>query len=91
MCLAVPMTVVQIKGDHEGVVELQGVRRTVRLELLEDPREGDIVIVHAGYAIERLDEAEAEARLQLFDRLAQTYSAATQQPVRLAALPKEPT
>jgi len=90
MCLAVPMTIVQLKDDQAGVVELEGVQRTVQLELIEEPQVGDIVIVHAGYAIERLDEAEAEARLQLFDRLAKTYGAATQRPVRLAAPPKEP-
>lgn len=88
MCLAVPMTIVEVKDDHCGVVELQGVRRPVRLELLDDPSVGDIVIVHAGYAIERLDQAEADARLELFEKLARHYAEGTGKPVRFTAEPE---
>ncbi|TNF34420.1 MAG: HypC/HybG/HupF family hydrogenase formation chaperone [Deltaproteobacteria bacterium] len=87
MCLAVPMTVVEIAPDGSGVVELEGVRRSVRLDLLEGPAVGDIVIVHAGYAIETLDPAEAEARMALFARLAETYERELGAPVRLVAGP----
>lgn len=91
MCLAVPMTVVELGRDDpgEGVVELEGVRRTVRLDLVEDPRLGDVVIVHAGYAIERLDPQEAAARRALFQDLAAHYEAALGEPVRLAAAPPD--
>jgi len=88
------MTVVEIADETgpragEGVVELEGVRRTVRLDLLESPQVGDVVIVHAGYAIERLDPQEAAARRALFADLAAHYEAALGEPVRLAALPPD--
>lgn len=87
MCLAVPMAVVAVDDDGGGVVELEGVRRDVRLDLIEEPRVGDVVIVHAGYAIERLDAAEAEARMALFRELAARWEAEEGAPVRLAAPP----
>ncbi|HEX9933841.1 MAG TPA: HypC/HybG/HupF family hydrogenase formation chaperone [bacterium] len=64
MCLAIPMRVVEVRGD-EGTVELGGVRHTVGLQLLEGVRPGEYVIVHAGFAIQRLDEKDAEKTLAL--------------------------
>ena len=58
MCLAVPMRLVAIEGS-EGHAEVQGVGRSVRLDLVPDVKVGDWLIVHAGYAIQILDEAEA--------------------------------
>lgn len=87
MCLAVPMTLVAVDADGGGVVELEGVRRSVRLDLLDGAAVGDVVIVHAGYAIETLDAEEAEARMQLFAELAAVYAAETGAPVQLAAPP----
>ncbi len=68
MCLAVPMKVTAIEGD-EIVVELQGVTQRARADLLPEVELGDHVIVHAGYAITVLDEAEAAATLAVFDSL----------------------
>ncbi len=65
MCLGVPMRVVSIDGT-DIVAEIDGVRRAASLMVLdEEVREGDYVIVHAGFAIARLDEAEAEETLRL--------------------------
>ncbi len=65
MCLGVPMRVVTIDGT-DVVAEIDGVRRAASLMVLdEEVREGDYVIVHAGFAIARLDEAEAEETLRL--------------------------
>ncbi len=58
MCLAVPMRLVSIDGAA-GRAEVQGVGRDVRLDLVPGVRIGDWLIVHAGYAIQVLDEAEA--------------------------------
>ncbi len=74
MCLAVPMKLTEISPAGVGMGDLDGSRHTVDLSLVADPRPGDYVIVHAGYAIEKLDEAEAEARLQLFAELAATQA-----------------
>ncbi|MCK4943823.1 MAG: HypC/HybG/HupF family hydrogenase formation chaperone [Candidatus Aminicenantes bacterium] len=65
MCLAVPMQVTEINGEM-GKVEIGGVCREVGLMLLEDIRIGDWVIVHAGIAISKINDQEAEETLKLF-------------------------
>jgi len=72
MCLAIPMKIVETRNDGTGVVELDGSRREANLSLLADPRIGDYVIVHAGFAIEKLDEHDANERIALFDELAKS-------------------
>lgn len=69
MCLAVPMKIMEIHGVR-GVVDLSGARYDADLTLIEDPKVGDYVIVHAGYAIETLDQKDAEERLALFEEMA---------------------
>ena len=64
MCLAVPVKVIEINGD-EGTVEIENVRYTADLRLVEDVKKGDYVIVHAGFAIRKLDEIEAKETLKL--------------------------
>ena len=71
MCLAIPMRLTE-RGELEGAVELDGVRRTVSLMLLPDAKVGDHLLIHAGYAIGAVDEAEAEATLALLRELADT-------------------
>ena len=63
MCLAIPMKLISLDG-REGTAEVSGVTRKVRLDLLPDAVIGDFLIVHAGYAIQRLDEAEANVILE---------------------------
>lgn len=72
MCLAVPMKLVERRADGTGVAELDGSRHDVDLTLVPDAAPGSYVIVHAGFAIERLDQVEADAALALFDELAAT-------------------
>jgi hydrogenase expression/formation protein HypC len=81
------MELVEVGPDGAGVVELAGVRRHVRLDLLPDAAVGESVIVHAGYAIERLDREEASARIALFEALARHYEAELGEPVGLVAPP----
>ena len=66
MCLAVPMKIVEI-DEPDAVVELGGVKRKINITLLamDKPALGDYVIVHAGFAIQKLDEKDAEERLDL--------------------------
>ncbi len=59
MCLAVPMKIIKILGTS-AVVEAMGVEQTVDISLIEDPAVNDKVIIHAGFAIEKLDPAAAE-------------------------------
>ena len=72
MCLAVPMKIMSITEDKtSGTVEMGGISREVMLTLLEDCGVGDYVIVHAGFAIEKLDEKEAATRIDLFREMAE--------------------
>ncbi|MFO0553186.1 MAG: HypC/HybG/HupF family hydrogenase formation chaperone [Polyangiaceae bacterium] len=66
MCLAIPMRLIEVQ-DVEGTVELSGVQRTVRLDLVPDAAVGDWVIIHAGYAIQHMDEALARETLALVE------------------------
>jgi hydrogenase expression/formation protein HypC len=63
MCLAVPSRIVEIK-DQVATVDVDGVTREASLMLLDDVSIGDYVIVHAGFAIERIDEEVAEQTLK---------------------------
>jgi hydrogenase expression/formation protein HypC len=69
MCLAVPMKLVELRADGMGVAELDGSHHEVDLSLVPGVTLGTYVIVHAGYAIEKMNQAEADAVLQLFDEL----------------------
>ncbi|HXU93589.1 MAG TPA: HypC/HybG/HupF family hydrogenase formation chaperone [Gallionella sp.] len=66
MCLAIPARVVQIFDGERAVVEMGGVQKEVSLALLEEVGEGDYVIVHVGFALNKLDPEEAEKTLALF-------------------------
>ena len=68
------MKVVEIRTDGTAVCDLDGIRHETNLSLV-DARLGDYVIVHAGFAIEKLDQAEADARIALFDELAASQAA----------------
>jgi hydrogenase expression/formation protein HypC len=70
MCLAIPVRVVALLEDQWVEVEVGGVRSRVSTAIVEGVAAGDYVIVHAGFAIARLDVAEAEKTLALFDELA---------------------
>jgi len=69
MCLAIPAKVIAIE-DNMAVVELGGVTRRASLMLVPETRVGDYVLLHAGFAIQRLDEEEAQETLRLFAEMA---------------------
>ena len=70
MCLAVPGRIVEIEGT-KARVDFGGVTRDADMTFVPDASMGDYVLVHAGFAIERLDEAEAQETFKLFRELAQ--------------------
>ncbi len=65
MCLAVPAKVLTIDGNN-AEVDIGGVKRQARLDMMEDVVVGDYVILHAGFAIQKLDEADALETLELW-------------------------
>ena len=69
MCLAIPARVVELCGQDEAVVELDGVRKQISLVLVDDVVVGDYVVVHVGYALSKLDADEAARTLALFAEL----------------------
>ena len=70
MCLAIPSKITEI-NDNMGVIDVAGVRRETSLLLLENPQVGDWVIVHAGFAIQKIDEAAAQESLRYLREAAQ--------------------
>lgn len=68
MCLGVPMRVVSTDGDV-AVCEIDGVKREASLMMVEGVGVGDFVLIHAGFAIEKLDQEDAEQTLQIFREL----------------------
>lgn len=79
MCLAIPMQVVEIKGNPDdlfdpqvALVETDGIRKEIRLEMVDRmPDVGEYVIIHAGFAIRTLSIEEAEYNLDLMRQMAE--------------------
>jgi hydrogenase expression/formation protein HypC len=69
MCLAIPVRIVSIDGD-EAETDIGGVRRRVSIAFTPEARVGDYVLLHTGYAITVVDEAEAEETLKLLEEIA---------------------
>ncbi|MBC2737402.1 MAG: HypC/HybG/HupF family hydrogenase formation chaperone [Desulfobacteraceae bacterium] len=70
MCLAIPSRITEI-NENMGVIDVVGVQREVSLLLVENPQVGDWVIVHAGFAIQIIDEATAQESLRYLREAAQ--------------------
>jgi len=70
MCLAIPMKIVEING-YNARCEARGVEREVSLFMLQDDtiKTGDFVMVHIGYAIQKVEEEEARTAWQIYDEM----------------------
>ncbi|WP_126444274.1 HypC/HybG/HupF family hydrogenase formation chaperone [Sulfuricystis multivorans] len=69
MCLAIPARVVEMPDADTAIVDLGGVKKAVSLALIDDVAVGDYVIVHVGFALNKLDPVEAERTLALFAQM----------------------
>jgi hydrogenase expression/formation protein HypC len=78
MCLAIPGQVVEQVDDRAQVamVDIAGVRRVVNVALLDDERlqAGDWVLIHVGFAMSKIDEAEAARTLELLQLMGEAYT-----------------
>ncbi|WP_196595685.1 HypC/HybG/HupF family hydrogenase formation chaperone [Pectinatus frisingensis] len=74
MCLAVPAKIMK-KDNAMATVEVEGIRRKISLMLLPEANQGDCVLMHAGFAIQIIDAAEAELTMQLLKEAAQNDDA----------------
>jgi hydrogenase expression/formation protein HypC len=72
MCLAIPARVVTVHGEKAQVDFGEGVLRDVNVTLV-DAKVGEYVLVHAGYAIQKMDEAEAKETLALWNEILAEY------------------
>jgi hydrogenase expression/formation protein HypC len=71
MCLAVPAKVLELHDNQMALVDLNGTQREISLMVLDgDVRPGEYVLIHVGYAIEIIDEEEAQRTLELFEEFA---------------------
>lgn len=64
MCLAVPAKVIERK-DMMATVEVDGIRRDISMMLLPEAKQGDYILMHAGFAIQIIDEEEARITTDL--------------------------
>jgi hydrogenase expression/formation protein HypC len=64
MCLAIPMKVEKVIGKF-AIVSLGNVKRKVNISFVENVKKGDYLIIHAGFAIEKLDKKEAEKTIKI--------------------------
>ncbi|MCF8010191.1 MAG: HypC/HybG/HupF family hydrogenase formation chaperone [Clostridiales bacterium] len=69
MCLGIPAPIIEIPEKQWAIIETGGIKRKVGLHLVGEVEPGDYVLVHAGYAIEKLDLAEAEETIKLWEEL----------------------
>ncbi len=75
MCLAIPACVEQLVSKDNAIVNLGGVRKEISLALVENIVVGDYVIVHVGYALQKLDPLEAEQTLIMFNEMSNQMDA----------------
>lgn len=68
MCLAVPLKLIEINGKN-AIGEAMGMTRQLRVDFIKEPQLGDYVMVHAGFAIERLPEGQALADLEAWGEM----------------------
>jgi hydrogenase expression/formation protein HypC len=65
MCHALPVRIVALTGPDTAKVSLNGIVKEVSVALIDDPKPGEYVVLHVGYALARIDEAEAQRTLAL--------------------------
>lgn len=66
MCLAVPMRVKRVENGY-GIAEYKGVEKKVSILLVEDIKEGDYILIHAGFAIAKVEKEDAEDTISLIE------------------------
>ena len=68
MCLGIPMKIVKIDGD-EGIVESGGLKKKANFSLMKSAKIGDYILLHAGFAIEKIKDSEAKKTIKLLKSL----------------------
>jgi hydrogenase expression/formation protein HypC len=76
MCLAVPARVTEVHDAHWATVEVGGTTKRISIDLIEDVRIGEYVLLHVGFALQKVDEEEARKTLELFEEMVRAEEAA---------------
>ncbi len=66
MCLAIPVQIKEVLPGDQAIAEISGLRKQISTALIDDVKPGDYVILHVGYALQKIDPEEAEKTLALF-------------------------
>jgi hydrogenase expression/formation protein HypC len=78
MCLGIPGEIIEIRADQPDLakVDVSGVKRLINIGLLSDdpPKPGEWVLIHVGFALSRIDEAEAAAAMEFLEGIGQAYA-----------------
>jgi hydrogenase expression/formation protein HypC len=74
MCLAIPAKIIEIKDDHMALVESEGVIKEISIAMIDNAMIGDYVIVHVGFAINKIDEEEALKTFDLINEMGRINS-----------------
>lgn len=69
MCLAVPVRIEELQADDMAMVDIGGIKKSISIALVDDVAVGDYVILHVGYALNKVDAEEAEKTLALFNEI----------------------
>jgi hydrogenase expression/formation protein HypC len=64
MCLAFPGKIISIKKDHKAVVNFEGIEKEINTFLISEPKIGEYVLVHAGFAIQKISQEDAFESLE---------------------------
>lgn len=73
MCLGLPLKIISI-NEKEAVGEMNGIKRKIRIDLIKDLSIDEYVMVHAGFAIEKIDKEQAEETMKIVDELEQVLA-----------------
>ncbi len=89
MCLSVPARIEEIEGDT-ALVQMGGVKYRANVSLIEAPKVGNFVLIHAGFAIQKIDVEEAEKTLSLFEEMGVLAPPGTQRDETNRRVPRPP-
>lgn len=70
MCLAIPVKIIELKDNGMAIGDAGGVERRISIQLLDDVKKGDYVLLHVGFAIQKIDEKEAQETLRILREIA---------------------
>ena len=88
MCLGIPAQIVEIVDSEGGLAkaEISGVRRAVSIALCPEAEVGDWVLVHVGFALERIDEQQARETIELLEQMGEAYEQEVRE-IKASAVP----